>query len=679
MTLFSDAPMQKLVDIRIAPPTSDTGWRPPAYLPNLYGARVIGLDTETKELDFGAGPGWARNAGHIVGISIAAVMHDGRRGRWYFPIRHELETEYNLDSKQVLAWLYDLFQHYKGPLAGANLMYDLGWLAEENIYPDCPLFDVQYAEALLDEDALVGLDHLGAKYCGTGKETDLLYEWLCMAYPKTPKSKQRGNIYRASPRLVGPYAEVDASLPIDIMEYQFPMLAEQGLLDVFYMECGLIPLLIKMRQQGVRVDLNKAEQQEHILTGRIQEEQTKLNNYSGFDVNINSGKQLAKAFDAQGIKYPRTKDGNPSFQKEWLTAHTSDLAGMIVGIRGLIKLRDTFIKSYILEKNVNGRVHCMFNSMRDDEGGTKTGRFSSSYPNLQNIPVRSKEGKQIRSIFVKDIDSRYWEKMDYSQIEYRMLAHYAVDGDVRDLRRLAAFWEGLLGHWGMNGAADKLRQSYIDNPKTDYHDLVQASILDLTGMQIDRRPVKNINFGLLYGQSEKGLASKAGFSPEQAKDIFRVYHLGAPYVKPTMKAISNMTQALGYTTTILGRRTRFNLWEPRQFDKRAKALPYEEALRYYGPGIERAYTYRAVNYRLQGSAAEVIKRAMLAAYRAGVFDVTGYPLLQVHDELDINVRDDSPAVNEAHRELRHILETALPCRIPIRVDHGRGDNWGEID
>jgi DNA polymerase-1 len=219
----------------------------------------------------------------------------------------------------------------------------------------------------------------------------------------------------------------------------------------------------------------------------------------------------------------------------------------------------------------------------------------------------------------------------------------------------------------------------VNDPSTDYHVVVQQNVQQVTGMLIDRKPIKNINFGLLYGQTEKALALKAGFTPEQAKGIFTAYHKGAPYVKPTMAAIAEEVQRFGYVRTITNRRTRFELFEPGGWGERGTPLPLQAALARYGQNIVRAYAYRGVNYKLQGSAADVIKIAMDAAHSAGVFDVIGVPLLQVHDELDFSVIDDTPAQNEAYQHLVHLLENAIRLRIPIKVDCGDGPNWGEID
>jgi DNA polymerase I-like protein with 3'-5' exonuclease and polymerase domains len=659
---FDLGPLKKRTTIRQPPPTPETGWRPPASFPNLSSAVALGFDLERKEWDFDHGPGWRRGKAHTVGFSLAARDRAGNRGKWYFPIRHECEPEYNLDPQSCLAWLkYQLETDV--PKVGANLLYDVGSLTDDGIYVRGRLHDVQYAEAILDTDGLVNLDFLGDKYTGAGKETNLLYEWCARAYGGKPTAIQRDNIWRASPRLVGPYGEQDADLPIDILDKQLPLLHSQDLTRVYDMECELIRLLVRMRLQGVRVNLTKAHKLYDDLGPMIANAYGELYAMTGVRIDsANSGREIAKVFDRVGIPYPVTEDGNPSFRKDWLKNLDHPVANKINEIREFEKIRYTFVRGYILEGHTNGLLHCQFHPLRSDDGGAKTGRFSSSDPNLQNIPVRTKLGKMIRDIFEPFLGHIAWEKDDYSQIEYRDLAHYAVDkGD---------------------GSAERLRAAYAADPKTDYHKTTQKNVKDLTSIEIERRPIKNMNFGLVYGMSEKKLIRQNGFSDEQGRAVFKAYHEGNPYVRPTMKAAADEMQMLGYITTVLGRRIRFNYWEPldRDYDSTARPipLPYEWAIRRYGSRIKRAGEHKAINYRLQGSAAEQIKMGMVACLAAGVFDVTGVPLIQVHDELDFSVIDDSPRMNEAYTEMRHILENSIKLRVPVIVDHDRAKSWGTI-
>lgn len=668
-------------------PASCANWRPPQYFPNLSDAAVIGFDVETKETDFSHGPGWARGRGHIVGFSLAARDRSGNQGKWYFPIRHEMETEWNLDPANSLAYLKATLETPNIPKVGANLLYDMGWLTEENIFVEGELHDVQFAEALLDEQGEVNLEWLGSKYLGEGKNSAEMYQWLAGTYGGNVSGEQRANIYRAPPRIVGRYGEDDADLPLRILDRQWGLMHSEGLLDLYRMECDLIYLLIRMRRAGVSINVQAAEQLYADLGITIKELYDKLAHDFGYRVESVDSGHLAPLFDHVGVQYPRTSptkpypNGKPSFTKEWLKVLEHPLGEAINDIREHEKIRSTFVRSYLLESNVDGKLYCQFHPLRGDEGGTKTGRFSSSDPNLQNIPVRTKLGKKIRKLFIPDAGHLRWKKYDYSQIEYRMLANFAVDGSNLDVRRVLEFWQNEHGvyEWGGDGHADLLRNTYIADPKTDYHDVVQTNVKNITGMLIERKPIKNINFGLLYGQSEKGLAYKAGFTPEQSKGVFGAYHQGAPYVKPTMAAVGLEVQTFGFVRTVLGRRTRFNMWEPSGRGEYGTPYPYDRAIREYGHRIRRAFEYRGVNYKLQGSAADVMKRAMLAAHKSGVFDVLGVPRLTVHDELDFSEIEDTPIMREAWDYLTYTLENSTPLRIPVVVDHGTGPTWGDVE
>lgn len=664
--LFADPQLRKRSTLAIPPPTPETGWRPPRDFPNLSGAKVIGIDCEVKENDFERGPGWSRGKSNIVGISLAAW--DGTStSAWYFPVGHEVESNWNLGRERVLAYLRGVLVG-DTPKCGANLTYDIGTLLSAGIAVNGPFYDCQFAEALLHEDGEVNLDHLGEKYCGTGKTTNQLYAWLRLAYGN-PKYDQRENIWRASPRLVGPYAEQDAALPIEILVKQWPLLSAQGLLPVFEMECGLIPLIVQMRMEGVRVDIPGAERLYGELTPLIDAERLRLKEMSGVWANVNSGDDLAKVFRRLGLEFPMTaRTQKPSFVKAWLEAHEHPVAKLVIHIRNMEKIQSTFLRSYLLEANIKGRVHGQFHLLRGDSDGTRSGRMSSSTPNLQNIPARSAIGKKIRQLYVPDLGHAAWHKADFSQIEYRALVHFAVG-------------EG----------ADAVREQYLCDPSTDYHKLTQRLVKEQAGVTIPRNAeeaaagdgsfgtltIKEINFGLLYGMGEGKLGKMAKLSEGMSSIVFKAYHAGNPYVKMTMDATAEEVQRLGYITTISGRRSWFNLWVPGGFHKqRSMPLPFDSAIAEYGTDIERASTHKAINRRLQGSAADILKRAMWKCWRTGVFQVIGVPRLTVHDETDLSVIDSSAQQKEGYAEMRRIMETSTPMRIPLKLDVAEGPNWG---
>lgn len=638
------------------PSIPDTGWRTPSFLPDISRAPIIAFDCETFDPELTeSGAGWGRGRGHIVGISCAIPGE-----RWYFPMRHEVQPEMNMNPEEVLRWA----KHMLGqpmPKVGANLIYDVGWLRQEGVKVAGKLYDVQFAEALLNEESKVNLEALGHKYTGAGKATDILKDW-CMNYYGTGVKTWRKDIYRAPVSLVGHYGEVDASLPLEVLQRQWPLLEAEGQLDLFELECSLINLLVDMRFAGVRVDVNHADRLRDTLQGRANEIQAKIDAIAGFSVNINAADSLARAFDGLGLSYPRTAataakpDGSPSFVKEFLAHHPHEFPQLVTEVRGLLKLKGTFVEGYLLNKNVNGQVYGSFNPLSGTEGGAKTGRFASADPNLQNIPTRTAEGKLIREAFIPDEGHLEWWKFDYSQIEYRILAHYAVG-------------EG----------ADQIRQMYINDPRTDYHASTAALIEKVTGVKLSRSHTKNINFGLAYGMGLAKLAKDLGVSMKEAQELSEAYHRGVPFARETMKLLSDFAQQYGYNQTILGRRTRFNLWEPASWGVKGKALEYPAALAKYGTDIKRAYLYRTLNYTLQGSSADMMKKAMATCYYSGIFDVTGVPRLTVHDELDFSVTERSPAVMEAMREMHHIMQTVIPLRVPVICDLDVGPNWGKVE
>ncbi len=510
------------------------------------------------------------------------------------------------------------------------------------------LYDVQFAEALIDENSKVNLEALGRKYCGIGKEVDILKEW-CMGYYGGGQKSWRKDVHRAPVSLVGAYGEMDAALPLMVIKEQFPILANEGLLDLFEMECKLIRILIDMRFAGVSIDIPYAEKLRDKLVLDVKEVQDRVDKMAGFAVNVNASDSLAKAFRHLSLDFPLTEKGAPSFVKEFLENHDHEFANAVTELRGIEKLRGTFVEGYLLGSHVNGKVHGSFHPLMGTEGGAKTGRFSSSDPNLQNIPVR--HGKEVRRSFIYDAGHKQWRKYDYSQIEYRFLAHFAVG-------------EG----------ADVIRQRYADDPNTDYHQAIIELIVALTTVLLERGPAKNINFGLVYGMGLDKLAKDLKLAVAHAKELLKAYHKGVPFVKTTMQAVSDFANENGYNLTILGRRTRFNLWEPDGYNKKGVGMPYDQAIARYGQ-VKRANLYKALNYKLQGSAADMMKAGMVKCYEDGIFDVTGIPRLTVHDELDFS---DTGNSEEAFKEMRHIMQTIIPLKVPVVCDLEIGANWGDV-
>ena len=651
------------------PPIPATGWRPPSEFPNLSAAKVIGVDTETYDPELlEAGPGWGRGKGHIIGASISVA--DGTS--WYFPIAHGIvdgkqtlppeHASMNMDRSAVLGFLDSVLSDSR-PKVGANLIYDVGWLNWGGVRVAGPLYDIQFAEALLNsEEPDVSLDSLALRYLGVGKQGSALYDWLSRWNKKPANDRQRGNLFLSPPSLAGPYAEADASLPIQVLEKQWPLMAERGVLDLFHLECRLIPLLVKMRLKGAPVDVAKAEEAYDKLGGRLVGVEAKLRDIAGMEVRPSANETIAAAFNKLGIPIPQMKDKKTglmrvSFAKPLLKSIDHPLVKAIIEHREIFKVQGTFLQSYVMEKNVKGRLHCSFNPLKSDGKGTRSGRFSSSDPNLQNIPVRTEEGKIVRAVFRAELGKR-WRSFDYSSIEYRLLAHYAV-----------------------GAGSDEVRAIYAADPKADYHKIVGKMILDLTGLDLERGKVKTINFGIIYGMQLHALSVALGLSKPEATKLLDDYHAAAPYARATMDVCADEVNRTGHITTILGRKSDFNKWGSKEWTEEGRvSLDYEAACRKWGRyNIERSATHKALNRRLQGSAADVMKKAMVDAYEAGLFedDACGMPILTVHDELDFE--DEGDLDNPAWAELTRVMEncTAHLLKVPLLVEGGYGPSWAE--
>ena len=632
--LWEDPVVSTRVVVQGPMPKSD--WVAPHDFPEFRKAKRLAIDTETCDPDLSAlGPG-VRRDGYVVGISIAA---DGLEPR-YYPIRHDAGG--NLDEDMVLEWFRYEMARFKGELVGAHLLYDLDYLTQEgvNFSGVKRYLDVQNAEPLLDENALsYSLDRIALDRLGRGKDETLLERALA-----AHGYKGKNHLWRLPARFVGPYAEEDAALPLEILAAQEPLLAAEDLGNVFDLESRLIPLLLAMRRRGVRINVGKAEEAREALVKKRAEVFATL----GTD-DVWSAESLAPLFDAKGIEYPLTpKTKKPSITKPWLEAQQDPFAGLVRDARRYDKTIGTFFDGHILGHHVNGKIHCQFNQLKSDEGGAVSGRFSSSDPNLQQITARDEELTPIvRGVFVPDDDEQVWVQHDYSQIEYRKLVHYA-----------------------RGQGADEARARYHTDPDTDFHAMCgeMASISN-------RKQVKNVNFGVVYGAGAKTTAVSMGVSEEEAHRFIKRYDEALPFVRDTSAWVQEAAGKRGWIKTISGRRRRFNMWERRNGKPGIK--PEAEAREEWGDLIRRAMTYSALNSLLQGGAADVMKKGMVDVWESGVCDALGGPpLLTVHDELDWSV---PPDCDEALAEVQNLMESAYELRVPIVVDEERGPNWGALE
>jgi DNA polymerase I-like protein with 3'-5' exonuclease and polymerase domains len=619
--------------IRPVPPIPETGWILPDSYPSLEGQGAIAIDVETYDPELKTrGPGAFRD-GKLVGVSIGTEAGFRR----YYPIAHEMGE--NLPKEKVIQWLRRELKRTV-PKIGANLLYDLAYFAAEDIEVTGPYYDVQVAEPLLNENRLsYSLENLARDWLKEGKVQNVMKEWLVRAFGET---NYKANIYRAPATVVGPYAEGDVDLPLRVFALQRRELESRGIWNLFLLESRLIPLLLAMWRRGVRVDLDKAEQLYKKLAGQQVNVIAEIKRVSGIEPDIWAADSLAQIFDAAGIPYLYTeKTGKPSFRKEWLAACTHPVGQLVMEARRLDKFKGTFVKGYILDGNVNGRIHCQFHPLRSDDGGTVSGRFSSSHPNLQNIPIRDPElGPLIRSIFIAELGQRWW-KFDWSQIEFRLAIHHAARMKLK--------------------GAQAIVDQYMTDPTTDYHKVVAT----ITGLA--RSAAKNLNFGIIYGLGIEAMAQTLGVDIDTATRMYREYLRRVPFIGQLRNKAMNHASRTGIIETLSGRQRHFDVWEKggQYFYERVK-------------GAKRAFTHKALNARLQGDAADIMKTAMADSWDAGVFDYIGAPHLTVHDELD-GSENESPAALEALAELKHIMETCVPLSLPLRADGGTGLNWGAIE
>ena len=608
---------------------AQTEWVKPDEFPDLRQADTIAIDLETYDPDLKSmGSGSVIGKGKVVGIAVAV---DGYSG--YFPFDHEGGG--NLEKSKVIQWFTDICQSPSDKIFH-NAMYDVCWIRSMGIKINGNIYDTMIAASLVNENRFrYDLNSLGWDYVGKGKnETELraaANEWGV-----DPKA----DMWKLPSMYVGTYAERDAEITLALWKVLQKELSDQDLGAIFELETDLFPCLVDMRFLGVKVDVSKAHEVKRQLT--LQEEMLlhKIKKDTGIEPQIWAARSIAKVFEKLNLPFERTaKTQAPSFTKNFLSSHEHPLVKMIAEAREVNKAHTTFIDTIIRYEHC-GRIHADINQIRSDNGGTVTGRFSYSNPNLQQIPARNKDlGPLIRSLFIPETGCD-WGCFDYNQQEPRLVVHYAsLDQDASVFNVKNAYQEG----------------------DADFHTIV-AKMAD-----IPRSQAKTINLGLFYGMGKAKLQAELGVSKEKAEELFSIYHNKVPFVKSLMKGVSNRAQQRGQIRTLGGRLCRFHLWEPNTFGMH-KALPFEQAVQEHGPGIRRAYTYKALNKLIQGSAADMTKKSMLELYKEGIV-----PHIQIHDELDISVESDKQA-----KLIKEVMESAVDLEIPNKVDYESGKNWGDI-
>ena len=483
---------------------AQTEWVKPDEFPDLRQADTIAIDLETHDPDLKTlGSGSIVGRGKVVGIAVAV---DGYSG--YFPFDHEGGG--NLEKSKVIQWFTDICQ-CPADKVFHNAMYDVCWIRAMGIKINGNIYDTMIAASLVNENRFrFDLNSLGWDYVGRGKnETEL------KAAAKEWGIDPKADMWKLPSMYVGNYAERDAELTLDLWKVMQKELSDQDLGSIFELETDLFPCLVDMRFLGVKVDVSKAHELKRQLT--LQEEMLlhKIKKETGQEIQIWAARSIAKVFDKLNLPFERTEKTNaPSFTKNFLSSHEHPLVKMIAEAREVNKAHTTFIDTIIKYEHL-GRIHADINQIRSDSGGTVTGRFSYSNPNLQQIPARNKDlGPMIRSLFVPESNCE-WGCFDYNQQEPRLVVHYAsLDQDASVFNVKNAYNEG----------------------DADFHTIV-AKMADIPRLQ-----AKTINLGLFYGMGKAKLQAELGVSKEKAEELFSLYHNRVPFVKSLMKSVSNRAQ-----------------------------------------------------------------------------------------------------------------------------------------
>ena len=630
------------MSLQMAMFASKNEWVPPLELPDITGAAKIAIDVETRDPNLKKnGPGWPTGDGEVVGYAIAV---DG----WstYIPIRHFGGG--NLDEKIVNRWLKKVFECPADKIMH-NAQYDLGWIKQMGFTVNGRIIDTMIIASLLDENRFsYSLNALAYDLLNKTKSEKGLNA-AAQEFGVDPKAE----MWKMPAMYVGPYAEADAELTLELWNYFSVKLTQEDLWGVANLELDLLPCLVDMTMRGVRVDVNRVERTRDSLLKREREVMKELKRVAGTGVEIWAAQSLAKSFDNLGIDYPKTQKGAPSFTKLFLQEHSHPVAKLIVEARNLNKTSGTFINSIMKHCHADGRIHSHINQLRSDDGGTVSGRISMRNPNLQQIPARDPiYGPMIRSLFLPE-ENEQWAAIDFSQQEPRILVHYAhVYGKTRGIP--------------LEGASEFV-QAYNEKPETDFHSLVAEMA------SIPRKQAKTINLGLIYGMGVNKMSDELDIEVEEAKALVKQYHARVPFVKGLMSGVMNRLNdktSGGSLRSLLGRKCRFDTWVPDTFAMN-KALPFKEAVAAYGPTtrLKRAFTYKALNRLIQASAADMTKRSMVQLYQMGKL-----PLLQIHDELAMSVKN----LEEA-QEIAKVMENAVPLEVPNVCDIEMGPSWGEAE
>lgn len=584
----------------------------------LQSAKVISFDTETTSTD--------QMRADLVGISLAVDEIEG----WYIPVGHKVEQGQQLPLKQVIDALRSPLTNTRIPKVGHNLKYDFVLLARNGLRPAPLTFDTMVAEWLTNPTS----HNLGVKNLA----------WVRLDFRMTEitsligTGKKQISMAQVPIEKAASYASMDAIAVIRLLPGLQAELKANSIMKLFdEIEMPLIPVLADMEMTGIALDIKFLKKMSAELQGRMNEIQTNVFEYVGEPFNINSTQQLSNAiFNRLKLAPPdgtrRTDAGHYSTSAEVLEAlhGKHPVVDLLLEYRELSKLKSTYLDA--LPEQVNpqtGRVHTSYN-----QAGSVTGRIASSDPNLQNIPIRTELGRQVRQAFVAAEGFKLLS-VDYSQVELRIAAHMS-----KDEAMLAAF------------RADQ-----------DIHTATAAAILGTTLDKVtkeQRRNAKAINFGLLYGMSAFGLTRTSDLTLAEAEDFVEAYYKQFPGVKGYLDNMRRLAAQQGYVETLLGRRR------------------YFPGLKSGGNPATRAREEReAINAPIQGSAADIMKIAMIRVASAlKDSGLSGHMLLQVHDELVLECPENE--LKKTVKIVRTMMENAYNLDIPLKTEARYGHDWGDL-
>ena len=661
---------------------------------DLKGIDTVAVDLETYDPNLKTkGSGAVRKDGFVCGIAIAT-----KNQTLYFPIAHNMTD--NLNTKETWNYLNEKVFKNKGlRKVFHNAMYDVCWIrSATGEMPRGPLLDTMIATSVIDETRMrYSLDSISKDYLNETKyKYDLATKVLDWSNGtiKDPMT----NMHKLPYHLVKDYAEQDVNLTLKLWELfdtkhldevlytkyneEGNLVEEKTCRKIFELETKLFPCLVDMKFKGVKIDVEKAKIFGKWLDKRRVNLIKLIKDRTSVDVQIWAASSIKKLLDNQEITdYKKTpKSGLPQLPKDYLKTHKNRFLRMIVIARECDKVKNTFVEG-LLGFVHNGRIHADINQIRSDQGGTVTGRFSMSNPNLQQIPAKGYYGKRMRELFIPD-EGCTWGSFDYSQQEPRLVVHYALKTYINSNETEIPL--------NLIESLKTIEEAYKEKD-VDFH----QTVADMAN--IPRITAKTINLGLFYGMGKMKLQKELELDREAATKLFNTYHAKAPFVRRLSQDLIQFAEEHKLLFTLEDRFCRFNKWETQdrewnnttnRYDpvpiltkegakkefKAAVVDTYKEGkipkdyMKNFDKHYKPAFTYKALNRLIQGSAADMTKKAMVNLYEKGIL-----PQIQIHDELCISIKNDKEAL-----VVKKIMETSIPLKITNKVTYKRGENWGTI-